>query len=176
MNATASKQRAAWGSMGTRGRYDTPVAEAVYTWPWYYPVGALLLAALLASWGWRIVRRRGFNATVFVIWLLALLLTLIKLPSYVIDEIRVNEERMQLRQGPWWSTSEGSLRFADVRSVRMAERVSGPRRSRTTTTVWRVESRQGTTDEVDVNALWMEHYQAIEAHFVAKGIVIVDER
>lgn len=159
-----------------RDQYDTSVVEAVYTWPWYYPVGTVLLAAVFASWGWRIVRRGGFNATVLVIWLLALMLTFIKLPSYFIDEIRVDEERMQFRWGPWWSLSEGSLRFADIRSVRLAERVSGPRRSRAKRTVWVVESSQGATDEFDVNALWMEHYQAIQAHFVAKGIVIVDER
>jgi hypothetical protein len=152
------------------------VADSVFTWPWYYAVGTVLLAAVLASWGWRIMRRGGFNATVLVIWLLALMLTFIKLPSYFIDEIRVDEERMQFRSGPWWSLSEGSLRFADIRSVSLAERVSGFRRSRTKRAVWVVESSQGSTEEFDVNDLWMEHYQAIQAHFVAKGIVIVDER
>ncbi|MCM2315570.1 MAG: hypothetical protein NDJ92_10510 [Thermoanaerobaculia bacterium] len=148
--------------------------EIIYRSPWYYVAGALLFALILAYWGWRDVRRRGFSATVGIIWLLALMVTAIKLPSYVLDEIRVDHERMRWHEGPWWARADGTIQFADVRSVRVEQRTRGSRRFQTTETVWILESRSGTTDTYVVFGLWMEHYQDIKAHFVAKGIVVKD--
>jgi hypothetical protein len=146
--------------------------ELVYRWPWFYGAGSGLLVLLLASWGWHTYRSRGFKASVAVLWLLALLMATVELPSYFLDEIRVDQQQMRWQAGPWWDRREGSIRFSDVRSVRVERRTSGSRRSQITQTIWVLESPSGTTDEAAVFDLWMDHYQDIEAHFVARGIVV----
>lgn len=146
--------------------------EAVYTWPWIYSVGSMLLALLLAGWGWHTCRTRGFKASVAVLWLLALALVTTKLPAYLGDEIRVDREQMRWRAGPWWARTEGAIRFSEVQSVRVERRTSGNRRSLTTQTIWVLELPHGGTDEADVFDLWMDHYQDIKAHFTAHGIIV----
>jgi hypothetical protein len=142
----------------------------------YFIAAAALLMLLLLAWSWRDAARRGVSAAVVVIWLLALLFAATRVPSYVLDEIRVDDERMQWREGPWWSVAAGEIRFADVKSVRVERRTGGSGRLRRTQTLWVVESTHGTRETYVVFDLWMDHYLDVRAHFERRGIAITGDR
>jgi hypothetical protein len=144
-----------------------------YTTPWFYSAGLVLIALTLGYFGWReIRRRRKLTATASVLWLLALMAVFLKLPSYLLDEITVDNERIHWKVGVWWDRAEGSILFAEVRAVqvRTRTRASVGRGNNRVETIWVLESPSGTTGEQVVFELWMENYLAIQAHFVAKGI------
>lgn len=141
--------------------------------PWFYSAGLLLLALLFVYAGWRDVRRYGeIRATAVVLWLLALLALAAKLPSYLLDEIRLEHDRMRWTVGPWWDRAEGSIRFSEVRSIRVQRSRTGNRRNSEMETIWLLESADGTTERQLVFELWMEHYQLIKAQFESRGLVV----
>ena len=142
----------------------------IYRMPWLHAAGLLVLAIALAYWGWRIVRRSGeLSMTTIVLWLLAGSVVAVKLPSYFLDEIRIDRERMQWQEGPWWARSEGRIEFSQLRSIRVEKQPGGSGRLKRIDTVWVVESLDGTSESHVVFGLWMEHYQEIRAQFTARG-------
>lgn len=95
----------------------------------------------------------------------------IQLPSYFLDEVRIDQEKMRWHEGPWWAPADGSIDFADVESVRIVKRLqAGIKKNRRSEEVWILQSSRGATNEVIVSRLWMEHYQDVKAHFEARGI------
>lgn len=144
-----------------------------YTTAWFYSAGLVLFALALLVFGWRDVRRRRkLSASVIVMWLLALMALTLKLPSYLLDEIRIDPEGMHWQAGIWWQRYEGSIRFAEVRAIRVEKHVVGSRNNRRLQTYWVIESPSGSTEEYEVFDLWMEHYPAIKAQFESRGIVV----
>jgi hypothetical protein len=151
--------------------------QAIYRTPLQYVIGLLILASVLAYFSYREASRRKdkrkFSGTAFVACVLALSAVGLKLPSYLMDEIRFDESHMRWNAGPWWDPYEGSISLPDVKAVRVSvERGSGRRGWQQT--VWHLEMKNGTVETYTVFDLWMEHYQSVKSHFVSRGIVIED--
>ena len=154
--------------------------QAIYRFPFLYVIGLLLVAFALAYFGYRAASRRKdkrkLNGTAFIAWVLALSAVGLKLPSYFLDEIRIDESHMRWNAGPWWDPYEGSISLSDVKAVKVSVVHTGDRRSRRQETVWELEMRNGTVESYTIFDLWMEHYQSVMDHFVSRGIAIEDRR
>ena len=150
----------------------------IYRFPLLYVVGLLLLASALAYFGYLEARRskdkRKLSGTAFIAWVLALSAVGLKLPSYLLDEIHVDESHMTWSAGPWWDPYEGSISLPDVKAVTASVERSRGRRG-WQRTVWQIEMKSGAVETYTVFDLWMEHYQSVKSHFLSRGIAI-DER
>jgi hypothetical protein len=152
--------------------------QAIYRFPFLYVLGLLLVASALAYFGYREASRgkdkRKVSGTAFIAWVLAFSAIGLKLPSYLLDEIRFDESQMRWNAGPWWDPYEGSISLSDVKAVKVSVVHTGDRRSRQQQTVWELEMRNGTVERYTLSDLWMEHYQSVVKHFVSRGIAIQD--
>ena len=153
--------------------------HAIYRTPLLYVVGLLLLASVLAYFGYREASRgkeKGkLSGTAFIAWVLALSAVGLKLPSYLLDEIHFDESHMRWSAGPWWDPYEGSISLPDVKAIRVSVK-SGSGRRGWQQTVWELEMKNGTVETYTVFDLWMEHYQSVKSHFISRGIAIEDRR
>jgi hypothetical protein len=100
--------------------------------------------------------------------MLALLFGPLYMPSLLIDEFRVDDEKVEWNTGFWWAKEDRTLRYADILAIRVEHR----KQFRHTETIWILRMVDGTVAEAVVTDIWRENYDEIRARFIAKGIPI----
>ncbi len=151
--------------------------QAIYRTPFLYVIGLLLLASALAYVGYREASKgkykKKLSGTALIAWILAISAVGLKLPSYLLDEIKFDESHMRWNVGSWWDRYQGSISLPDVKIVRVSV-AGGSGRLNWQQIVWELEMKNGTFESYRLFDLWMEHYQSVKGHFVSKGIAIED--
>lgn len=89
------------------------------------------------------------------------------LPGMALDRVVVTPEEIQQTTGFWFLPNRKGFRYADVHSVRILERVSS---KGVPYDVWRIQFRNGRSEELDPGDLWEKSSEVIVPRLRAYGV------
>jgi hypothetical protein len=146
----------------------------VWTFAWWVPLAALVLAGAGGAIGWRV--RKQWRRVGYGLLIGAGLTIPFLAPMLMRDRVTVDAERFTLRTGFWFYPTRHDVRFDDLSRIELQETKRWSRTGRRVTYTLLCVRRRGGPEPVPIGTLMEYAVEKILDTATNQGVEILDKR